>query len=129
LLGVLKWQVALHDENSGSWLIDVKLPTTPCSILSVAKAGMGDLDRVEGVVKLNGYVNSAPDFDHQPEVISGASDLLEQVFGERGKHAHTFIGVSVLPGNIPVEIEMVLLVGNELGYSGQLACITAASSW
>jgi enamine deaminase RidA (YjgF/YER057c/UK114 family) len=74
---------------------------------------LGDLDRVECVIKLNGYVNSAPDFDRQPEVINGASDLLEQVFGESGKHARTSIGVNVLPGNIPVEIEMVLQVRSE----------------
>lgn len=86
---------------------------TMLNLLSVAKAALGDLDRVEGVVKLNGYVNSAPDFDRQPEVINGASDLLEQVFGERGKHARTSIGVNVLPGNIPVEIEMVLQVRSE----------------
>ena len=83
---------------------------TMLNLLSVAKAALGDLDRVQAVVKLNGYVNSDPDFDRQPEVINGASDLLEQVFGERGRHARTSIGVNVLPGNIPVEIEMVLQV-------------------
>jgi enamine deaminase RidA (YjgF/YER057c/UK114 family) len=86
---------------------------TMLNLLSVAKDVLGNLDRVECVIKLNGYVNSAPDFDRQPEVINGASDLLEQVFGERGKHARTSIGVNVLPGNIPVEIEMVLQVRSE----------------
>jgi enamine deaminase RidA (YjgF/YER057c/UK114 family) len=83
---------------------------TMLNLLSAAKIALGDLDRVECVVKLNGYVNSAPDFERQPEVINGASDLLEQVFGEKGKHARTSIGVNILPGNIPVEIEMVLQV-------------------
>jgi len=83
---------------------------TMLNLLSVAKAALGDLDRVEAVVKLNGYVNSAPDFERQPEVINGASDLLVELFGERGKHARTSIGVNILPGNIPVEIEMVLQV-------------------
>jgi enamine deaminase RidA (YjgF/YER057c/UK114 family) len=83
---------------------------TMLNLLSVAKAALGDLDRVDCVVKLNGYVNSTPGFDRQPEVINGASDLLEQVFGEAGRHARTSIGVNVLPGNIPVEIEMVLQV-------------------
>ncbi|MGA9397463.1 MAG: RidA family protein, partial [Anaerolineaceae bacterium] len=83
---------------------------TMLNLLSVAKAELGDLDRVECVVKLNGYVNSTPDFDRQPEVINGASDLLVQLFGERGRHARTSIGVNVLPNNIPVEIEMVLQV-------------------
>ncbi len=88
---------------------------TMLNLLSVAKTALGDLDRVEGVVKLNGYVNSTPDFERQPEVINGASDLLEQVFGERGKHARTSIGVNALPGNIPVEIEMVLQVRSKPG--------------
>jgi enamine deaminase RidA (YjgF/YER057c/UK114 family) len=62
------------------------------------------------VVKLNGYVNSAPDFDRQPEVINGASELLEDLFGEPGKHARTSIGVSDLPAHIPVEIELIVQV-------------------
>jgi enamine deaminase RidA (YjgF/YER057c/UK114 family) len=83
---------------------------TMLNLLGVTKAVLGDLDRVECVVKLNGYVNSTPDFFRQPEVINGASDLLVQLYGERGKHARTSIGVNVLPDNIPVEIEMVLQV-------------------
>jgi enamine deaminase RidA (YjgF/YER057c/UK114 family) len=86
---------------------------TMLTLLSVVKVRLGDLDRVERIVKVNGYVNSSPDFDRQPEVINGASDLLEQVFGEQGKHARTSIGVNILPGNIPVEIEMVLQVRSE----------------
>ena len=83
---------------------------TALNLLGVVKASLGDLDRVERIVKLNGYVNSAPDFDRQPEVINGASDLLVSVFGDRGRHARTSIGVSDLPGHIPVEIEMVVQV-------------------
>jgi enamine deaminase RidA (YjgF/YER057c/UK114 family) len=81
---------------------------TMLNLLSVVKAELGDLDRVERIIKLNGYVNSAIDFDQQPSVINGASDLLEKIYGLRGKHARTSIGVSDLPGHIPVEIEMVL---------------------
>jgi enamine deaminase RidA (YjgF/YER057c/UK114 family) len=80
------------------------------NLLAVIKSTLGSLDRVERIVKLNGYVNSAPDFDRQPEVINGASELLQKVFGERGRHARTSIGVSDLPGHIPVEIEMVVQV-------------------
>lgn len=83
---------------------------TMLNLLAVVKSTLGDLDRVERVVKLNGYVNSAPDFDRQPDVINGASELLEQIYGERGRHARTSIGVSDLPGHIPVEIEMVIQV-------------------
>jgi len=80
------------------------------NLLSVIKDSLGDLDRVVRIVKLNGYVNSAGDFERQPEVINGASDLLQEVFGEAGRHARTSIGVSDLPGHIPVEIEMVVQV-------------------
>jgi enamine deaminase RidA (YjgF/YER057c/UK114 family) len=86
---------------------------TMLNLLSVIKDELGDLDRVERVIKLNGYVNSAPDFDQQPAVINGASELLEKIFGPRGKHARTSIGVSDLPGHIPVEIEMVVQVHNQ----------------
>jgi len=83
---------------------------TALNLLSVIKATLGDLDRVEQVVKLNGYVNSAQEFDRQPEVINGASEFLEKLYGERGRHARTSIGVSSLPGHIPVEIEMIVQV-------------------
>ncbi len=80
------------------------------NLLSVIKQHLGDLDRVERIIKLNGFVNSAADFDRQPEVINGASELLQQLFGEAGRHARTSIGVGDLPGHIPVEIEMVVQV-------------------
>lgn len=83
---------------------------TALNLLSVIKATIGDLDQVERVVKLNGYVNSAAEFDRQPYVINGASDLLELLYGEQGKHARTSIGVNTLPGHIPVEIEMIVQV-------------------
>jgi enamine deaminase RidA (YjgF/YER057c/UK114 family) len=83
---------------------------TALNLLSVIKATVGDLDLVERVVKLNGYVNSAPDFFRQPEVINGASELFEELYGERGRHARTSIGVSCLPANIPVEIELIVKI-------------------
>ncbi len=83
---------------------------TMLNLLSVVKAELGDLDLVDCVLKLNGYVNSTDDFIRQPEVINGASDLLVELYGDRGRHARTSIGVNVLPGNIPVEIEMIILV-------------------
>jgi enamine deaminase RidA (YjgF/YER057c/UK114 family) len=63
---------------------------------------------VDQVVKVNGYVNSAAGFTDQPAVIDGASDLMRAVFGERGRHARTSVGVAELPGDIPVEIEMIV---------------------
>jgi enamine deaminase RidA (YjgF/YER057c/UK114 family) len=79
-------------------------------LLSQLKAVVGDLDRVERIVKVNGYVNSVGAFGDQPFVINGASELFEQVFGEKGKHARAAIGVSTLPGDAAVEVEMVVKV-------------------
>jgi enamine deaminase RidA (YjgF/YER057c/UK114 family) len=67
----------------------------------------GDLDRVERCVRLGGFVNSLPDFYDHPKVINGASDLMVEVFGERGQHARTAVGVSALPMDSAVEVEAV----------------------
>ncbi len=83
---------------------------TALSLLATAKAVLGDLDRVKRVVKVLGFVNCTEDFTDQPKVINGASDLLVQVFGEKGRHARSAIGAQQLPGGIPVEIEMILEV-------------------
>lgn len=83
---------------------------TMINCLSVLKEYLGDLDRVVKIVKLLGFVNSAPGFVDQPLVINGASELLEEVFGEAGKHARSAIGTSELPWNTPVEIEMIVEV-------------------
>ncbi len=78
--------------------------------LATVKAALGDLDRVKRVVKVVGMVNCTEDFKDQPKVVNGCSDLLVAVFGEAGKHARTAVGVAALPGQIPVEIEMVVEV-------------------
>jgi enamine deaminase RidA (YjgF/YER057c/UK114 family) len=78
--------------------------------LASVREVLGDLDRVNRVVKLLGMVNSAPDFGHQPEVINGASDLLVQLYGDSGRHARSAVGMGALPRNIAVEIEMILEV-------------------
>jgi enamine deaminase RidA (YjgF/YER057c/UK114 family) len=80
------------------------------ALLSTLKAELGSLDRVRRVVKLLGMVNATPDFNQHPRVVNGASDLLVEVFGERGKHARSAIGVGSLPANVPVEIEMIVEV-------------------
>ena len=67
----------------------------------------GDLGRVERCVKLGGFVASAPDFYDQPKVMNGASELMEKIFGERGKHARFAVGVSSLPMNAAVEVDAV----------------------
>jgi enamine deaminase RidA (YjgF/YER057c/UK114 family) len=77
-------------------------------LLASLKAELGDLGKVRRVVKLLGLVNCTPDFVDQPKVINGASDLLVHVFGDKGKHARSAVGVNVLPFNTPVEIEMIV---------------------
>ena len=78
------------------------------NLLAVLKEELGDLSRVTRIVKLLGMVNSAPDFGDHPKVINGASDLLVEVFGERGRHARSAVGMAALPGGIPVEIEVIV---------------------
>ena len=80
--------------------------TVGLQLIATLKAN-SDLDKVR-VVKLVGFVNSPPDFYQQPEVINACSDLMVEVFGkERGTHARSAVGTSVLPRNVPVEIEMI----------------------
>jgi enamine deaminase RidA (YjgF/YER057c/UK114 family) len=81
-----------------------------CALALIAQlraACGGDLDRVAQVVKLGVFVNSAPDFTDQPKIANGASDLMVEVFGERGRHARAAVGVAALPLGVAVEIEGV----------------------
>jgi len=78
--------------------------------LSCLKAAIGTLENVDQVLKLTGFVASAPGFVQQPRVIDAASSLLVEIFGERGRHARSAIGVAELPRNAPVEIEMIVAV-------------------
>lgn len=78
--------------------------------LSVVKAQIGDLDKIEKIVKLTGFVSSAPGFNGQPSVINGASELLGQLFGDKGQHARAAVGVNELPLDATVEVEMIVKV-------------------
>jgi enamine deaminase RidA (YjgF/YER057c/UK114 family) len=80
--------------------------------LAAAAAEAGGLNRIGRVVKVTGYVASAPDFNRQPEVINGASELIGQVFGEAGLHARSAVGVAELPLDAPVELELVVELGD-----------------
>ncbi len=75
--------------------------------LGTIKREIGDLDKVERIVKLLGFVNAPEGFRESPKVINGASDLLVQLYGEKGRHARSAIGVAALPMEIAVEIEMI----------------------
>ena len=81
---------------------------TAISLLSTLKAELGDLSKVKRIVKVTGWVNCHADFKDQPKVMNGCSDLLVSVFGDSGKHARAALGTNALPGNIAVEIEMVV---------------------
>lgn len=76
--------------------------------LSAVKSVAGSLDNIERIVKVTGFVNSAPGFSGQPGVINGASELLGRIFGEAGRHARSAVGVSELPLNAAVEVEMIV---------------------
>jgi enamine deaminase RidA (YjgF/YER057c/UK114 family) len=86
--------------------------TCALNALAAVKAEVGDLARVRRVVKVVGFVASAPDFTGQPGVINGASELLGQVFGDAGVHARSAVGVAVLPLDAPVEVEIIVEVSD-----------------
>jgi enamine deaminase RidA (YjgF/YER057c/UK114 family) len=79
-------------------------------LLAVINGALGSLNRVKRILKVNGFVNSAPEFGDQPAVINGCSDLFVELLGEAGRHARTSIGVSNLPQGIAVEIEAIVEV-------------------
>ena len=83
-----------------------------CGIMLIAqmKAALGSLDRVGRIVKLGAFVNSAPSFTDQPKVANGASTLMQDVFGEAGRHARSAVGVPVLPLGVAVEIDAIVAV-------------------
>ena len=85
--------------------------TCALNALAAVKAEIGDLGRVRRVVKVVGFVASAPDFTGQPGVVNGASELLGDVFGDAGVHARSAVGVAVLPLDAPVEVELIVELG------------------
>ncbi|MFI5323447.1 MAG: RidA family protein [Thermodesulfobacteriota bacterium] len=86
-----------------------------CSLNALAVMGkeLGGLDRVRRIVKVTGYVASAPGFHKQANVVNGASDLFYQIFGEAGRHARAAVGVAELPMNAPVEVELIAEISPE----------------
>ena len=79
-------------------------------LISVMREELGSLDRVSRIVKVLGMVNAVPEFGQQPAVINGCSDLFVEVFGDKGRHARSAVGMGSLPGGIPVEIEVIVEV-------------------
>ena len=84
--------------------------TVGLDLLAVMRTELGSLDKVKRVVKVLGMVNCVPEFEDPPKVINGCSDLFVEVFGERGRHARSAVGMAALPMGIPVEIECIVEV-------------------
>ena len=87
--------------------------TCALNALAAVKSVVGDLDRVAQVVKVVGFVASDPSFTGQPSVINGASELLGEVFGDRGRHTRSAVGVAVLPLDAPVELELLVALADD----------------
>ena len=80
------------------------------NILAQAKAALGDLDRIEQCLKLGAFVNATPEFTDHPEVVNGASDLMVEILGDKGKHARFAVGSASLPRNVQVEIDAIFAI-------------------
>jgi enamine deaminase RidA (YjgF/YER057c/UK114 family) len=102
-VGRVPTDVSMEDAYQAARLVAV-------NCLASLKGALGSLERVEEVIKVLAFVNSAPDFHQQPRVANGFTDLLLEVFGERGRHARSAIGTSNLPNNQVVEVEMIVRV-------------------
>jgi enamine deaminase RidA (YjgF/YER057c/UK114 family) len=86
--------------------------TCALNAIAAAAAAAGGLDAIGRIVKVTGFVASAPGFSGQPQVVNGASELLIEVFGEDGRHARSAVGVAELPLNAPVEVELIAQIRN-----------------
>jgi enamine deaminase RidA (YjgF/YER057c/UK114 family) len=87
--------------------------STTLMLLSVIEKELGSIDHVTQVLKVNGFINSAPDFSDHPKVMDACSDMLKEIFGNKGVHARTSIGVAATPDQIPLEIEAIVEFQNE----------------
>jgi enamine deaminase RidA (YjgF/YER057c/UK114 family) len=107
--GVLKIKGKIGSQlNEEEGIKAAEICTLNC--LSVIKDVIGSLDKIEQVVKLTAFVNCADYFTSQPKIANGASELLVKIFGDNGKHARSAVGVSELPLDAPVEIEMIVKI-------------------
>ncbi len=104
--------VAAGQLGGGVSVEDGQKAARACAInlLAQVKAALGDLDRVARVVRLGGFINSAPGFTDGPQVMNGASDLMVEVFGDKGRHARTTVGVSALPADAAIEVDGIFEV-------------------
>jgi enamine deaminase RidA (YjgF/YER057c/UK114 family) len=103
ILGQVPRDVSIEEAREGARIIILNR-------LAVVRQEVGSLERVKQIVALNGFVNSAPDFYGHPQVINGASELLIEIFGDKGKHSRTALGAAALPLNVAVEINLIVEV-------------------
>ena len=103
IIGKVPAEVSIEQAQEGARMIVLNR-------LAVVKQEIGSLDKVVRIVTLNCFVNSAPDFYGHPQVVNGASELLIEIFGEKGKHSRTALGAAALPLNVAVEINMIVEV-------------------
>ena len=103
IIGQVPRDVSIEEAQEGARIIILNR-------LAVVKQEIGSLDKVKQIVALNGFVNSAPDFYGHPQVINGASELLIEIFGDKGKHSRTALGAASLPLNVAVEINLIVEV-------------------
>ena len=110
MAATMAWSNLYRQIKFGPVFPFVSTAETGLNLIAVMKAELGDLDRVKRIVKILGMVNATPEFGRHPEVINGCSDLMVEVFGERGRHARSAVGMGSLPRGIPVEIEVIVEV-------------------
>ncbi|RYD18396.1 MAG: RidA family protein, partial [Verrucomicrobiaceae bacterium] len=103
VIGKVPTEVSIEEAQEGARMIVLNR-------LAVIQEEIGVLDKVKQVVAVNGFVNSEPDFFGHPQVINGASELLVQIFGDKGKHSRTALGAAALPLNVAVEINLIVEV-------------------
>jgi enamine deaminase RidA (YjgF/YER057c/UK114 family) len=103
IIGKVPSGVSIEDAKEGARMIILNR-------LAVIKEAIGSLDKVKQIVSLSGFVNSDPDFFGHPQVVNGASELLVELFGDKGRHSRTALGAAALPLNVAVEINLVVEV-------------------
>jgi enamine deaminase RidA (YjgF/YER057c/UK114 family) len=103
VIGKVPTDVSVDEAREGARIIILNR-------LAVIRDAIGSLDKVKQVVALNGFVNSEPDFFGHPQVVNGASELLVELFGDKGKHSRTALGAAALPLNVAVEINLIVEV-------------------
>jgi enamine deaminase RidA (YjgF/YER057c/UK114 family) len=103
IIGKVPTDVSIEEAQEGARIIILNR-------LAVIKDAIGSLDKIKQIVSLGGFVNSEPDFYGHPQVINGASELLVEILGEKGKHSRTALGAAALPLNVAVEINLIVEV-------------------